>query len=387
MTKKDILDILYSERTRLLNMYTRPGWTSWALIAAIASLSWMLIDLYPFSLKYSISISYLLFSAFLLLGCIFTAFKNNHQPTWKKLEFTDRIGLVFAFSIYLVQILIFVFHKTLFDSGILGWLYYISVILNALLLLVFIAGFILSFIPSLRTEKNNRIGGIIGAVIFLFLVLTWGFFVFREFNFMDINSIKAGLLLFAIVFLIGCFNISTPSKLNKLDNLINKVLYEEDEIEEKKIMSELETCMIGLKYRDFLMNDNYDYISKWTRYLYWNLRILNETINNSNDYTDNIRSVVKDSMDRLSYLQYRINYILKMLKLGYDETDVDPKLSPLLRVMQDSLDLIGIWYNIWKKMSEYNFEDFGKFVSAKMQEADIIFKVNDIDNNVVSKKE
>lgn len=30
-------------------------------------------------------------------------------------------------------------------------------------------------------------------------------------------------------------------------------------------------------YSDFLMNDNYDYISKWTRYLYWNLCILNET--------------------------------------------------------------------------------------------------------------
>lgn len=380
MNKKEILEILYSERNRLLNMYTRPGWTSWALIAAIASLSWLLIDLYPFSLKYSISISYLLFSAFLLLGCIFTAFKNNHQPTWKKLEFTDRAGLVYVFAILLVQFLIFILHKNLFNGGTLGYLYYASVIFNALLLLVFIAAFVQSFIPSLRTEKNNRTGGIIGAIFFLFIFVTWGLFLFREYNHVDVNSLKAGLIFFAILFLLGCFNISTPNKLSKLDNLINKVLYEEDDIDEKKILSELETCMIGLKYRDFLMNDNYDYISKWTRYLYWNLRILNEATINTNDYTDNIQAIVKDSMDRISHLQYRINYVLKMVKLGYDEKDIDPKLSPLFRAMQDSCSLNSIWNDIWKKMSEYNFEDFKKFVNLKEQEADIIFKKNNINN-------
>ena len=378
--KKEILDILYSERNRLLNMYTRPGWTSWALIAAIASLSWLLIDLHPFSLKYSVSIAYFLFNAFLLLACIFTTFKNNHHPTWKKLEFTDRAGLVYVFAILLVQFLIFILHKNLFDSGILVYLYYVSVIINAILLLVFVAAFILSFIPSLRTEKNNRRGGIIGSVFLSFLILTWGLFIFREYNHIDVNSLKAGLIFFAIFFLVGCFNISTPNKLNKLDNLINKVLYEEDDIDEKKILSELETCMIGLKYRDFLMNDNYDYISKWTRYLYWNLRILNEATINTNDYTDNIQAIVKDSMDRISHLQYRIDYVLKMVKLGYDEKDIDPKLSPLFRAMQDSCSLNSIWNDIWKKMSEYNFEDFKKFVNLKEQEADIIFKKNNINN-------
>lgn len=375
MTKKDILDILYAERNRLLSVYTRPGWTTWALFAAIGSLIWILIDLRPFSLKYSIAITYMLFNAFVLVICLILSLKNNHQPTWKKLEFTDRVGIIYIFAILIVQFLIFVLHKTFFAGGILGWLYYVAVTINAILLLVFIVAFVLTFIPSLRTEKDNRKGGIIGAVIFLLLLIVWGLFIFREHNQIDVYSLKAGLMFFAIAFLIGCFNISTPSKLNKLDNLINKVLYEGDEIDEKKIMSELETCMIGLKYRDFLMNDNYDYISKWTRYLYWNLCILNnEATTISDDYNENIRSIVKDSMERITHLQPRINYVLKMLKWGYDEKDLDPKLSPLLRVMQDSLDLIGFWHEIWKKMSEYNFEDFSKFVSAKQQEADIIFK-------------
>ena len=128
------------------------------------------------------------------------------------------------------------------------------------------------------------------------------------------------------------------------------------------------------------MNQNYDYISKWTRYLYYNLLTLNDSINNSTGYNDTIHSVIHDSMKRIDNLQPVVHNVLKMIKLGYDETDVDPKLSPLLRVMQDSIDIIGIWLEIQKKTSEYNFEDFGKFVNAKMQEADIIFKKNNINN-------
>ncbi|MBR1878282.1 MAG: hypothetical protein IJ814_04655 [Paludibacteraceae bacterium] len=380
MTKKDILDILYAERNRLTSIYTRPGWTTWALIGAIASLIWILLDLHPFSWKYSIAIAYLFFNAYMLVGCFITAFKNNHRPTWKKLEFTDRIGLVFGFAIYLVQFLLFIIYKTFFDGGILSCLYYVSLILNTLLLVELIAVFVLSFIPSLRTEKNNRIGGVIGTIFFLFLIITLGIFIIREHDFIDVNSVKAGLILFAIVFLAGCFNISTPNKLNKLDNLINRVLYEEDEIDEKKVLSELEICLLGLRYGDFLMNDNYEYIIERTQFIYWNLHRLDEAIHNSNDYTDSIRTIVKNSMDILSHLQYRINYVLKMVKLGYGEKDVNSKLSPLFRVMHDSLDLIGIWHEIWKKMSEYNFEDFGKFVNAKMQEADIIFKKNNTNN-------
>jgi hypothetical protein len=86
-------------------------------------------------------------------------------------------------------------------------------------------------------------------------------------------------------------------------------------------------------------------------------------------------------MDKISHLQYRIDYVLKMVKLGYDEKDLDPKLSPLFRVMQDSCNLNNIWNDIWKKMSEYNFEDFRKFVYLKEQEANLIFKGNSTNNN------
>lgn len=384
MTKKDILVILYSERNRLMSLYTRPGWTTWALVGAIASLLWLFLDLYiedSFSWKYSVAIFYSLFNIFISVSCLVTAFKNNHQPLWAKGGSLLSIGIVIAFMVYLAQCVMFINHKALFAH--IGILYYSTVVINILLLLLLIFVFIMSFIPSLRTQKNNRVAGCVTAVLFLLFVAEWGMVVLRDINQIEICNIKAGLIMFAIGVLVGCFNVSTRDKLNKLDDLINKVLYEEDEIDEKKILSELETCMIGLKYRDFLMNDNYDYISKWTRYLYWNLCILNEATINSNDYTDNIRSIVKDSLDRISHLQYRIDYVLKMVKLGYDEKDLDPKLSPLFRVMKDSCNLNSIWNDIWKKMSEYNFEDFRKFVNLKEQEANLIFKGNST-NNIVN---
>ncbi len=377
MTKKEILDVLYSERNRLMSMYTRPGWTTWALVGAIASLLWIMLDLYfraSISWIYSVAIYFLLYNIYVCGGCLVISFKNDHQPIWQKYEFTDRIKLVYAFIIYAVQLLLLIIHKSFFVGGISEVFYWFSIVFIAVLLLLFLLIYLLSFIPSLRTQKNNRWGGFLG-LFFLLIAVTWGIFIIREHNFLDEGSIKVGLLLVAIGLLMECFNISTPSKLKKLDNLINKVLYE-NYIDEDAVMSELEKCMIGLKYGDYLMNQNYDYISKWTRYLYYNLLTLNDSINNSTGYNETIHSVIHDSMKRIDNLQPVVHNVLKMIKLGYDETDVDPKLSPLLRVMQDSIDIIGIWLEIQKKTSEYNFENFGKFVNAKEQEADIIFKKN-----------
>lgn len=381
MIKKEILDVLYSERNRLMSMYTRPGWTTWALVGAIASLLWIMLDLYfrtSISWIYSVAIYFLLYNIYVCGGCLVISFKNDHQPIWQKYEFTDRIKLVYAFIIYAVQLLLLIIHKSFFIGGISEVFYWFSIVFIAVLLLLFLLIFLLSFIPSLRTQKNNRWGGFLG-LFFLLIAVTWGIFIIREHNFLDEGSIKVGLLLVAIGLLMECFNISTPSKLKKLDNLINKVLYE-NYIDEDAVMSELEKCMIGLKYGDYLMNQNYDYISKWTRYLYYNLLTLNDSINNSTGYNDTIHSVIHDSMKRIDNLQPVVHNVLKMIKLGYDETDVDPKLSPLLRVMQDSIDIIGIWLEIQKKMSEYNFEDFGKYINLKKQEADIIFKKNNINN-------
>ena len=377
MNKKEILDVLYSERNRLMSMYTRPGWTTWALVGAIASLLWIMLDLYfrtSISWIYSVAIYFLLYNIYVCGGCLVISFKNDHQPIWQKYEFTDRIKLVYAFIIYAVQLLLLIIHKSFFVGGISEVFYWFSIVFIAVLLLLFLLIFLLSFIPSLRTQKNNRWGGFLG-LFFLLIAVTWGIFIIREHNFLDEGSIKVGLLLVAIGLLMECFNISTPSKLKKLDNLINKVLYE-NYIDEDAVMSELEKCMIGLKYGDYLMNQNYDYISKWTRYLYYNLLTLNDSINNSTGYNDTIHSVIHDSMKRIDNLQPVVHNVLKMIKLGYDETDVDPKLSPLLRVMQDSIDIIGIWLEIQKKTSEYNFEDFGKYVNLKKQEADILFQIN-----------
>ena len=41
MTKQELLNILYAERDRAEKQYTLPGWTLWAILAALATLGWM----------------------------------------------------------------------------------------------------------------------------------------------------------------------------------------------------------------------------------------------------------------------------------------------------------------------------------------------------------
>ena len=85
MTKKELLDILYAERNRLTSIYSRPGWTTWAIIVAIVSLAWSLIDPiynHSFSIHISIAICYALFNLLLvLLGGMYIIYHPvQHQP-------------------------------------------------------------------------------------------------------------------------------------------------------------------------------------------------------------------------------------------------------------------------------------------------------------------
>ncbi len=373
MTKKELLDILYAERNRLMSLYTRPGWTTWALVGAIASLSWLFLDLYAeesFSWKYTISIFYFLFNLFISIVCFITAFKNNHRPLWTKVEPLLILGMVFAFIIYLAQCIIFIIYKSLFAQK--ETLYDTTIVVNILLLLYILLVIITSFIPLLRTQKNNLVAGCVAAVLFLLFVVEWGLVVFGEATPLEICNIKAGLIVFAIGVLAGCFNVSTRDKLNKLDNLINRVLYDEEQPDERFVIAELEKCMLGLKYGNFLMSNFYGDVSKKTIELYNRLQSLNETVNSSVNPAM-IFPLVNISAEMAKHLKLMLDSVTKMVNLGYDETDLDPKLSPLLHVIQDSNSLVSIWLEIKEKESTYSLEDFKKFVNIKKQEVDIIY--------------
>ena len=65
-------------------------------------------------------------------------------------------------------------------------------------------------------------------------------------------SYRLAVLLFAMYYLLANIPYETKKTLSRIDALIHKVLYENDEVDEKAILEELEVYMIGLRYGKYL---------------------------------------------------------------------------------------------------------------------------------------
>lgn len=81
MTKQELLNILYAERDRVEKKYTYPGWTPWAIYAAVATLGWAAWDLIDKGVDwYAVFIGfYVLFVLYFLFECIKTFFPGEKK--------------------------------------------------------------------------------------------------------------------------------------------------------------------------------------------------------------------------------------------------------------------------------------------------------------------
>ena len=373
MTKKELLDILYAERNRLTSIYSRPGWTSWAIIVALVSLAWYLIGPiynHTFSIRISIAICFALFNLLLiLLGGIYIIYHPvQHQPLWlTKSSLSMRYGQIYFFFIYLAQFIALLIYKESLNPA---WLYYFAMTVNIVTLILILLNYILSFTPHLQSNRVSTLEVAIETLLRVSFVALWSIFIFQKSG-ISIESIKVGLILLAIIILIGLLNDTTKEKLRDLDKLIDKTLFEE-KTDEKYIFSELEKCIIGLKYSDYLVKENYDYIIQRTQSLHNGLTSLHEILNSRSNYDNYIYSVVTLSIKEVQRVKPTIESLIKMIKLGYDETNIDSALSPLIQIMDKSLEVMSVWVDIGSKISVYNYEDFRNYVGIKLKEANII---------------
>lgn len=372
MTKKELLDILYAERNRLTSIYSRPGWTTWAIIVAIVSLAWYLIGPiynHTFSVRISIAVCFALFNLLFVLGeGLFMILRPiQPQPLWQKGKPSMRYAQIYLFFIYFAQFIALIAYKE-FSGPI--WLYYTAITINIVTLLLLLINFILSFFTLLRVLHLSIYEGILEILSRTSFIALWSILIFQKSG-ISIESIKIGLILLAVIILIGLLNDTTKEKLRDLDKLIDKTLFEE-KTEEKYIFSELEKCIIGLKYSDYLVKENYDYIIQRTQSLHDGLTSLHEILNSRSNYDNYILSVVTLSIKEVQRVKPAIESLIKMIKLGYDETNIDPALSPLIQIMDKSLEVMSVWVDVGSKISVYNYEDFRNYVGIKLKEADLI---------------
>lgn len=103
MTKSELLNILYAERNRVEKQYTLPGWTPWAIYAALASLGWTAWRIIDNGVEWSNVVIgfYVLIFVSITIGCISgVVLQHGKVPLYIKGDTRDRLEGVFVCFIF-----------------------------------------------------------------------------------------------------------------------------------------------------------------------------------------------------------------------------------------------------------------------------------------------
>lgn len=248
MTKSELLNILYAERNRVEKQYARPGWTMWALVAAIASLGWLAWGLAEECEHWSIVIwvFYILMFSYLIYESIKLSFRQNIKvPIYVQNDLGGKVGAammcVLLIGLMAAQLLIipFSFHPVLY------WCSFVGIVLFLLLSGSYFLPNRDGYVPT-----NKNWGALVGSILYLpMLVLLIMYLCEYEYN---PEAYRLGVIGFAMYYLFGLIPFGEKHKFSQIDELINRVLYEGGELDEKAILEELEVYIVGLRYGKYL---------------------------------------------------------------------------------------------------------------------------------------
>lgn len=244
MTKQELLNILYAERDRVEKKYTFPGWTPWAIYAAIATLGWAAWDLIDKGVDWYLVIIgfYALFALYFLCECI-KAFlpKEENIPVYKKGDAETTIGVVLYILIHVglmiaqLMIIPMSFHSGLYWTAFGG-----------LCVFLLLLGSQVVAKEKGRTNFQSYIGALFMGPFYIPIAILLVMYLFQM-GYAS-NSYRLAVLFFAMYFLYTHIPTEGRKTLSQIDLLIHKVLYNGDVVDEKAILEELEVYVIGLRY-------------------------------------------------------------------------------------------------------------------------------------------
>ena len=250
MTKSELLNILYAERNRVEKQYARPGWTMWALVAAIASLGWLAWKILDET--YVGATVVFVFYAWVFAQFTYECIKSvipaqRGIPVFVKTNVETIMGeaaiCLLSAGLIVAQ---FVFIPRSFQP-VLYWFAFAGMVL----LFLMYAYFLFSQ-PSghVNLSKYTKLGAILVGVLYIPMFVL--ILVYLCQSGYEPTSFRLGTLFFAIWFLLGKMPIGEKQTFLQIDGLINKVLYEDEEVDEKAILEELEVYIVGLRYGKYL---------------------------------------------------------------------------------------------------------------------------------------
>lgn len=246
MTKQELLNILYAERDRVEKQYTLPGWTLWAILAALATLGWMAWGLIDGNMGVDWHIViiefYALFVFHFLFECI-KAFipKDVKIPVYIK---SDVKTIVETIIMTVLQIGLMIVQLLIIPRTDHPWLFWIAFV--GLCLLSLLYGSFVVVKEKGRTNFQSYIGALFVGPLYIPIAILLVMYLCQVGY--EPYSYRLAVLLFAMYYLLGSIPSETKKTLSQIDTLINKVLYDKDEVDEKTILEELEVYIIGLRY-------------------------------------------------------------------------------------------------------------------------------------------
>ena len=235
-----------------------PGWSPWAIVAALATLLVEVIKTCYESqvcYSYSFGIAFFLVTLSFCLTTIYTLFKIKPNPIWGKGDNVLRIG---ALYFIICNIATSYWFKTVAFDTLNPWVAYPANISLHILNFLYGGLFVLTFFETPKNQKNDWSGYVLLA-LYAVICLSIGVYCVDNRAAVNESTLLLGLYVFAITFLTSLLYSSRVKKLADIDHIIDKALYNED-IDPSALLEELEEVTVGLRYGKYLIESNQQYI-------------------------------------------------------------------------------------------------------------------------------
>ena len=344
MSKSELLNILYAERERGEKQYSQPGWTKWALYAAIASLCWLAWGIADQceDWAYSIFVFYGLFHIVLIGASLIAAFpKHRGTPMFTKGDTGGRVRAI-VMSGLLIGLLVAQWY--LIPHDFYPVLYWITFVCNCIHVLI--------SLPNISMKKNGHVGMAMdrwdALIVLLFaptLVLL-GMYLW-QFGY-NMVSLRLGVLFYAIYFLFVLIPSEEAYNFDQIDGLINKVLYGDEDVDEKAVLDELETYTVGKKYGRHLSETQLGDLKKLTSAIIKYADSMVLSLQEGNMVAANV--VFKEGYKEYKLTKREYDNLMQQINIIYgDKKNEDQSLTPIFEVGKVVEEVLKFWEMIEPK--------------------------------------
>lgn len=338
MTKYELLNILYAERNRVEKNYTRPGWTLWAIGAAIVSMGWLAWSYAEQCQhwRYAIMTFYLLYFSGNMIDTLSMPFRSFPQiPIWTKRKGVSYLQVMLHIIAYLGFVIIQIF---MIPSSFFPWIYWISFCFNIILLLL-MSKFISMIYDGIVINEKQSEKIYLSFVVFVPAYLLCVLYMLQLSH--DTIAIHLGAICYAIFFLLTLIPLGQKRIFAQIDRLISTVLYERDEVEEKEVLQELELYTIGLRFGKYLSQKYMkDYISRIADLMDCSKRLVHSLKTGNRAQTNLIIQEGQMIYQDLRALEWKS---VSSIRTVYGSENADNSYQPILSASKVGVAVMDFW--------------------------------------------